>query len=170
MGRYRAARPTQADTDGAPELLRTFDARGDTSAWVRGIGNRNRTSSQSGAPLKAAAIRPAAELLVEQGAPTTLTLRAFGTEQLASLKAGWRALPGQRSGISWRYFLMLAGVPGVKADRMICRLVQEASGRPKPVLTPSSAGQAVKVAACRMSVPVITLDHAIWRWQSGRSR
>lgn len=64
---------------------------------------------------------------------------------------------------------MLAGVPGVKADRMICRFVQKASGKTKPAISPGIAGQAVEVAAQRLGVSATTLDHAIWRWQSGRA-
>lgn len=168
--RYREARPGLADTDGAIELLASFDLRGGVEHWVRDIGNHNRTSSKPDAPLKASVIRAAADLLIAEGVPTAVQLRELDENRSAALKAKWRALPGQRSGISWRYFLMLAGVPGVKADRMICRFVQSASGRSKPVVTPSVAGAAVEAAAERVGVPTITLDHAIWRWQSGPCR
>ncbi len=166
--RYRAARPGAAATDGPDELLSTFDERDGVDRWAQDIGNRNRTSTQPGAPLKASAIRGAASFIEGAGVATPAALRALGPEQLALLKAGWIRLPGQRSGISWRYFLMLAGVPGVKADRMICRFVQNASGKTKPAIAPGAAGQAVETAARRLDVSATTLDHAIWRWQSGR--
>lgn len=167
--RYRAARPGAADTDGPTELLATFDDSAGVDGWARDIGNRNRTSTQPGAPLKASAIKEAASLVERLGVSSPVMLRALVTEQLAEVKAGWLRVPGQRSGISWRYFLMLAGVPGVKADRMICRFVQNASGQAKPVVAPGAAGQAVEAAARRLNVSATTLDHAIWRWQSRRS-
>jgi hypothetical protein len=46
--------------------------------------------------------------------------------QAEQLKQAWLAVPGQRSGISWRYLLMLAGIPEVKPDRMIRRFVADA--------------------------------------------
>lgn len=169
LQRYRAARLGAADTDGPAELLGTFDERDGVDRWARDIGNNNRTSTQLGAPLKASAIREAASFLEGAGVATPVALRALGPEQLAAVKARWLRVPGQRSGISWRYFLMLAGVPGVKADRMICRFVQNASGQAKPVIAPGAAGQAVEAAARRLDVSATTLDHAMWRWQSRRS-
>ncbi|SDU81181.1 hypothetical protein SAMN04488544_0341 [Microlunatus sagamiharensis] len=167
--RYRAARPGAADTDGPKELLSTFDDAGDVDDWARDIGTRNRTSTKPGAPLKAAAIKTAASFLDEAGVSSPAQLRALDPEQLAEIKTGWLRLPAQRSGISWRYFLMLAGVPGVKADRMICRFVQDATGKPKPLIAPAAAARAIEGAALRLGVSATTLDHAIWRWQSGRA-
>ena len=164
--RYRAARPGAADTDGPAELLSTFDDSGVVDGWARDIGNRNRTSTQPGAPLKALAIKEAASVVERAGVSSPEALRALGPEQLAEVKAGWLRVSGQRSGISWRYFLMLAGVPGVKADRMICRFVQNATGKTKPAIAPGVAAQAVAGAALRLNVSATTLDHAIWRWQS----
>jgi hypothetical protein len=166
--RYRAARPGAADTDGPAELLATFDGLGGVDGWAGDIGNRNRTSTQPGAPLKASAIKEAASFLARAGVSSPVALRALGPEQLAEVKAGWLRVPGQRSGISWRYFLMLAGVPGVKADRMICRFVQNASGKTRPAIAPGVAAQVVEGAALRLDVAATTLDHAIWRWQSRR--
>ncbi|MGW0436770.1 hypothetical protein ACWDV4_30030 [Micromonospora sp. NPDC003197] len=40
----------------------------------------------------------------------------------------WLAVPGQGSGLSWNYLLMLIGCPGVRADRMDCRFVAAALG------------------------------------------
>lgn len=70
LQRYRAARPGAADTDGPAELRSTFDERGSVDRWVQDIGNRNRTSTQPGAPLKAVAIGEAA-LFLEQATITS---------------------------------------------------------------------------------------------------
>lgn len=168
VARYDSARPGLAATDGAYELAATFGERGGVDCWVRDIGNRHRTSSRPGAPLKAEVILEAATMLQAAAVQSTRDLRALGTERLAEVKAGWLALPGQHSGISWRYLLMLAGVPGVKADRMICRFVATATQQPYRTIRPPFAEQAVERAAALLDVAPNVLDHAIWRWQSGR--
>jgi hypothetical protein len=43
-------------------------------------------------------------------------IRAGHARQLEGI---WRTVPGQRSGISWQYLLMLAGVAEVKPDRTL---------------------------------------------------
>jgi hypothetical protein len=167
--RYRDTRPGMAGTDGLPELLATFEERGGVDAWAREIGTKHRTSTRAGAPLKAAAIHEAAASLLEAGVSTADDLRALDPAGLAEVKTRWLRISGQRSGISWRYFLMLAGVPGVKADRMICRFVRAATGLPPASVTPQLAGRAVEGAADLLGVSPSALDHTIWRWQSGRT-
>lgn len=100
LQRYSAARPGAADTDGPAELRSTFDERGSVDRWVQDIGNRNRTSTQPGAPLKAVAIGEAALFLEQATITSPAGLRALDSDQLAEIKAGWLRLPGQRSGIS----------------------------------------------------------------------
>lgn len=63
------------------------------------------------------------------------------------------------------YFLMLCGVPGVKADRMVVANVSKAVDRS---VTPAEASALVGALADRLSVGHIKLDHAIWRKESGR--
>jgi hypothetical protein len=79
--------------------------------------------------VKADAVQVAARLLAGQGIDTTgdlhAAIRAGHSRQLEGI---WRTVPGQRSGISWRYLLMLAGVAEVKPDRMIRRFVAAALG------------------------------------------
>lgn len=168
IARYESARPGLAATDGAYELRFTFEDRGGVDGWVRDIGNRHRTSTRPGAPLTAEVILEAATVLQHADVLSTQDLRALDGERLAEVKARWLALPGQRSGISWRYFLMLTGVPGVKADRMICRFAARAIQQPVRSVTPPFAEQAVERAAALLHVTPNLLDHAIWRWESGR--
>jgi hypothetical protein len=75
------------------------------------------------APYKTEAIHGAAQLLVAASVHNREDLLAalqIPTKHDA-LKRVWRDLPGQRSGLAWRYFLMNAGMPGIKAARMIMR-------------------------------------------------
>jgi hypothetical protein len=63
---------------------------------------------------------------------------------------------------------MLAQIPGVKADRMVIKYVTRAIGcRPGSVL-PERATGLVSRAAETNGWNVIHLDHAIWRFESGR--
>lgn len=65
------------------------------------------------------------------------------------------------------YFLMNLGVPGVKADVMVIRFVQAALGAKTSA---EEVGRLVTYAADELRADVIHLDHAIWRYESDRSR
>ena len=89
------------------------------------------------------------------------------------IKKLWCGVKGQSSGISWHYLLILAGVDDVKADRMVCRFVEEVVGR-RPVLH-EEAHQLVLAAhsVLRSEAPSLSLralDHAIWNAQRARGR
>ena len=106
-----------------------------------GIGNRRPTSTKPGAPLKAETIATLATVLPEHGVRTTSDLRTAATtrETLKAVERAWRATPDQRSGITWDYALMLAQIPGVKADRMVIRYVARAIGARPEKLSPERA-------------------------------
>jgi hypothetical protein len=59
-------------------------------------------------------------------------------------------------------------VTGVKPDRMIKRFVASAIGVSETALGDRKAAALVKAAAEANGWDVIALDHAIWRFQSGR--
>lgn len=124
--RYRDDREKHggdANTDGATDLIGSFELHGGPDAWASAIGNRRPTSTASGAPLKADAIHEIASSLAATDIETTDALRsAAAGGGLDELKSLWRSAPGQRSGITWEYALMLAGVPGVKARPHGCPL------------------------------------------------
>ncbi len=166
---YRRESGAEPSTDGVEELLTTFTGVGGTSIWASKIGNQHKTSTRAGAPLKAEAVWAAAQALKQLGVLTAEDLRGTSGEALERTKAAWLGVPGQRSGIAWRYVLMLAGVPGVKPDRMIRRFVAAALSVPLNKVTADVAGDAVTRAANILGVDVKALDHAIWRWQSGRT-
>jgi hypothetical protein len=129
-------------------------------------GNRQRTSSRSGI-LKADAVVQFAKALQKNGVDDFPDIRDADRAERA--KQAVRSIPGQGSGLSFDYFLMLAGDDSyVKPDRMICRFVAEAAGRPD--ISPYTARDAV-VAACSIlarEFPNLTprlLDHLIWSYQ-----
>ena len=172
VARYRSYRREQGgepDLDGVPELLATFNELGGPEGWAKEVGNRNRTSTRGGV-LKAEAIQDAARVLGADGVETTGALvdAAADEMRLDRLRRAWCAVPGQRSGITWHYMQMLAGIEGVKPDRMICRFVADALGLPRRAVTPAFALEIMTVAAKEMGMSPTNLDHAVWQWQRGR--
>lgn len=175
VSRYRAFREREgADglTDDLIQLAATFERVGGVKDWASTIGNRHRTSTRPVAPLKAQVIWSAATHLPEVGVRTASDLRSVAADASAaqSVKSYWTSLPGQRSGISWRYLNMLAGVPGVKPDRMIRRFVARSLGGVAHKMSAAQIADLVQTAADELGVGASDLDHAIWLFQSGRSR
>lgn len=173
IDRYRAYRRAQGgrpETDGAAELVATFDELGGPDGWAREIGNGNKTSTRRGAPLKAAAIHLSVLALAAEGISSAQLLRdaTTDTETAHRVRAAWLEVPGQRSGITWHYVQMLAGVPGVKPDRMIIRFVANALNIPTKKVTPHFALEAVERTAEEMGISPTALDHAIWQLQRRR--
>jgi hypothetical protein len=84
------------------------------------------------------------------------------------VEAAWRAVLGQRSGITWHYVQMLTGIPGVKPDRMICRFVADALGMPRRAVTTEFALRTLTAEAAEMGMSPTDLDHDVWQWQRGR--
>lgn len=146
---YRKQRGGDADTDGTDELATSITEVGGPDAWATQIGNRRPTSTQPGAPLKAEAILTLARVLPEHGVHSARHLRAAATkpDTLKGIERAWRATPGQRSGITWDYALMLAQIPGVKADRMVIRYVARAIGAPPEKLSAERAARFVTQVA-----------------------
>ena len=171
LDRYRAVRGEAAATDGTEELLETFDAAGGADQWATTIGNRKPASTRAGASLKATVIEQVARALTAVGVRTAEDLRdavadrGDGGERYARVKNAWTSVEAQSSGITWNYALMLIGIPGVKADRMVLKFVSDALGR---TVTATEAAALVSGAASSMGVDVIDLDHAMWRFASGR--
>ena len=164
---YRRDRGGDPSADGTAELLATFTEMDGPDGWAKKIGTRNRTSTRSGV-LKAEAIRDAATVLDGIGLTTAAAFRDADTARRKEAESSWRAVTGQRSGITWRYLLMLAGVPGVKPDRMICRFAEDTlEVRRRSVGTEFAYG-IVTAAAKEMGMSATALDHAVWRFQRGR--
>ena len=165
--RYRAYRTGEggvAESDDAGALLSVYAAIGGVEAFAETVGNHQRTSTRAGV-LKAQAVLDAANLLV--GLNTTSTSLLREASDLREVEAGWRALPGQRSGISWHYLLMLVGTQDIKADRMIRRFLFPLLGS---LPAPSDASRILASAAPSLGCDLRTLDHAMWSYQRSRAR
>lgn len=167
---FRANQGGDATQDGARELLATFEELGDASAWATQIGNRRPTSSTPGAPLKAQAIVDLASHLVELGITTTAELRDVAeTAALDVVRKAWVSVPGQRSGTTWIYVLMLSGVSGVIADRRVIDYVARVLEVPAGDITPMPATALIDDVAHRNGWNPIHTDYAIWRFATDRS-
>ena len=132
-------------------------------------GNRQRTSSRRGI-LKADAVVQFAKALQHAGVDDFADIQNAARVERACEAV--RSIAAQGSGLSFRYFLMLAGdKASVKPDRMLCRFVEEATGRPG---IPSRSACDAVVGAARVlaaEFPNLTprlLDHLIWSCQRAR--
>jgi hypothetical protein len=169
--RYRAYRAEQggaADTDGVAELLATFDELLGAQAWATQMGNRRPVSTAKDAPLRATAIADVALELSALGLLSVADIRQADDATLVAAEQAWRSVSGQRSGLTWNYTLILAGVAGVKADQMVIRYVVKALDALKDEVTGSTAARLVKEAAEVKGWDVSRLDHWIWLFESGR--
>jgi hypothetical protein len=130
--------------------------------------NRQRTSSRSGI-LKAEAVYRFASCLRANGVEYFQDVAAAMKDQ--AVERAIRTIPGQGSGLSLRYFLMLAGSDEfIKSDRMINRFVESILHRP---VSSTEADALLRESALRLRqrYPHMTprlLDHEAWRHQRDR--
>lgn len=170
---YRAYRRDQggdANTDGVRELIATFAELNGHEPWADRIGTRNRTSPSMGAPLKSYAIEAEGNALIGSGIVTVQQLRdaAKDPNELERVKTEWLKVPGQRSGVTWHYFLMLAGIQGIKPDRMILRFVAKSLDVELRTVTPKFCVELLRAVAPEVGMDTTDLDYAIWNYQRGR--
>lgn len=117
-------------------------------------------------PVKVDAVREVASRLVDHGIDTAADVRSRAERAPGELKRLFTGTSGVGKA-TYRYFLMLLGVPGVKADTMVVRFLTNAIGRD---VSQSEAERFVTEAASQLEVGATELDHAIWRYQSGMAR
>ena len=170
IARYSAARVEQeADAQlDTPEVLLAFiESCGSADAFAEVVNNRQRTSPRSGI-LKAEAVQRAAAVLASYGVTTPEQVRVLDSETMSAIEADWRTIPGQGSGLSWEYFLMLCGIGGVKADRHIRRFVAEALRVAEAQVTAGDARALVIAASDELGISWRVADYAIWNEMSSR--
>lgn len=118
-------------------------------------------------PTKAAAVYGAACTLVAAGLDSAEDVRVRNAEAPKELH---RLITRERGvgDAAATYFLMLLGVAGVKADVMIQRFVARAVGEDR--VEPSRSQTLLARAAAELDADLLTLDHALWSYESQRSR
>jgi hypothetical protein len=136
--------------------------------------NSQRTSSTNGI-LKADAVHRFAKALVDGGVNQFDDLGEC--EKLRAAEIEVKRIPGQKSGITFTYFLMLAGDEGfVKGDTHVRRFVNDALGLDWTNLLPvKQAIELVSAAAAELKrecseITTAKLDYAIWNYQRTRTK
>jgi hypothetical protein len=127
--------------------------------------NRQRTSTRNGI-LKADAVYRVSKLLHYFQVEYLQDVQKILADPL--FEAAYKAIPGQTSGISLRYFYMLVGSEDfIKPDRMIARFLEAATHR--TMTTPQMHDILTGVVKLlSKDYPELTprrLDHMIWRYQ-----
>lgn len=167
--RYRAIGsdyPAIADQRGVADLLNDlnlYDSYDDVAVEL--FGNKQRTSAVNGV-LKAEAVQRFATVLNAHGVNYFQDVsRAMNNN---ALQNDIIKIPGQRSGVSWSYFLMLSGSDNhIKPDRMILRFVDRATG--KRITVPEAQPLFEKtIKVINVQFPDLTLrelDYEIWKYE-----
>lgn len=157
--------PPRSRQDAVSDLLARMRALGDDMFAEDVFRHRGKTSPRNGI-LKATAVRKFAEVLAEHAVEQLQDVRRV--QRNDGLERAIKQIPGQRSGISLKYFLMEAGSDDlVKPDRMIQRYLQKALNRTvktwecEPLLSAA-------VAQLKSEYPHLTprfLDGRIWAYE-----
>jgi hypothetical protein len=147
-------------------LIAEIDALS-VDGWARMFGNRQISPGRPDSALygasKAATVRQAALVLRNHGVNEA---RQIDVVKGKAAKMALRSVPGIGFATA-NYFLMLLAVPGVKPDRMVHRFLRDARGH---AFADRDAAWATENAAMKLGVEPHELDHAIWRFESARSR
>ena len=133
------------------------------------FGNRHRTSTRNGI-LKAEAVVNFCRVLNDYGAQYMDQARALIHDK--GFDRSIREIPGQRSGTSLKYFYMLLGEESlIKPDRMILGFLNTVlQKRVTAMEAQELLTQTVDVLRDRYPLLTVrSLDHAIWKHQSGRT-
>jgi hypothetical protein len=149
------------------DFVQKIEAAGVEQFVGKVLCNRQRTSTRSGI-LKAEAVLLFGKALQRGGVEYLQDVPRAAKVGLA--EAGVLRIPGQHSGLSWRYFLMLTGFEDlVKPDRMILGFLSRCLGRTAGADEAQELLRAV-CAELRPDYPHLTprlLDNRVWAYQRG---
>ena len=130
--------------------------------------NHQRTSSKNGI-LKAEAVYKFAKVLSDNGIQTISDIRSASPQTISNIETEIKKIKGQKSGISFSYFLMLSGDDNhMKIDRWLLRFVGEALGINRFRDIAQAYADLVAVSGeLKQIYPALTprlLDHTIWSY------
>lgn len=144
------------------DFICILDAVGVNNSATTIYQNHQRTSSRNGI-LKAEAVYRFAKILQENGIESFADLNS--ASDLSFIGNCVKQIPGQKSGLSWQYFLMLAGDDSLaKPDRHVIRFIEKHLGF-KPTITEAQQLLTDVVSILSSTYPNITvrlLDYTIW--------
>lgn len=130
--------------------------------------NKQKTSTKNGI-LKADAVKCFATVLQSNGIQTLSDIRTASPATISAIETGIKAIPGQKSGISFSYFLMLSGDDNhMKIDRWLLRFVGDALGESN-YLNVSQAYADLLIVCSELKKIYLDLtprllDHTIWSY------
>lgn len=156
---------TQSDSYRINDLLSAISAQEDKGASII-FKNAQRTSSRNGI-LKSEAVFEYATVLKNNGIQTLSDIRSASPSSIDEIEGQIKRIKGQKSGISFSYFLMLSGNDShMKIDRWLLRFVEGATGRKYTV---SAAYNDLKEVCKELqkeytSITPRLLDHIIWSY------
>jgi hypothetical protein len=157
--------PRKDEQESITAFYQKIEKIGAESMATKVFCNRQRTSTRSGI-LKADAVQRFARVLLEHKVEYFQDISRAADDE--SLEKSILSIPGQGSGVSLRYFWMLAGSDEfIKPDRMVLRFLESALSRPVSV----HEAQNLLSGACdllKKDHPNLTprlLDHEVWKHQ-----
>ncbi|WP_070380571.1 heme peroxidase [Rhodococcus sp. WMMA185] len=167
---YRQARLDRPITDGARDLLRTFEEVGSSDQWAGKVGSYKRRYSATGVQIEARHIQQAAERLHQLRIDNIDDLLDAARDEAAmeQIHNAWIDVCGENSDVTWTHFLMLAGIPGVRPTRVAEVFVSGALGISEAT-DPRRAEELLEATAAELSVDPDQLGCAISRWLSANS-
>ena len=123
------------------------------------------SNHQASGRLKGVVVREVAQRLSAAGLDTRTDLVEPDDPGYDEQKQAWVGVHGL-GGVTWSYFRLLAGCDAVKPDIMVTRWVADALGHER--VSASDGAKALEDLAERLNERRRVVDHAVWRWQSGR--
>ena len=157
--------PDPTDQLSVSEFLKMYAEYGIDGMMEQVYRNRQRTSTRNGI-VKSEAVFRFSKVLADCGVEYLQDIyKVLGNKEF---EAEITKIPGQRSGISLRYFYMLVGSEDfIKPDRMINRFVYRATGKSFGIEeTTELLKETCKVLAKEYpGLTPRTLDNVIWQYQ-----
>ncbi|MDL1956049.1 MAG: hypothetical protein LWW95_03210 [Candidatus Desulfofervidus auxilii] len=150
------------------DFIKIYEKIGITNMAEKVYCNRQRTSTKNGI-LKSEAVLRFSKVLNKY--KVQYLQDVYKIVENRKFEQEIKQIPGQRSGISLRYFYMLAGKDNfIKPDRMIIRFVESCLRRPVNVDEVSLLiKDTCKILQKRFpSLTPRLLDHEIWKYQRKR--
>nr|WP_202026584.1 heme peroxidase [Rhodococcus sp. MS16] len=167
---YRQARESLPVTDGARELLRTFEEAGSSDQWAGKIGSYKRRYTATGVPIEARHIQQVAERLhhLHINSVEDLLAAADSDHSLDAVRQAWTEACGDDAEVTWAHLLMLAGIPHTDLGTAADTFISTTLGTTEPL---TDAAEILAATAEQLGVDSDRLDYAIRRWLSihGRS-
>lgn len=167
---YNAERDCKGDTHTISQFIDNITSAGIENSADIIFKNHQRTSPRNGI-LKADAVIRFARILQKYGIETLADMAAKGLSVRAEQEI--LQIPGQKSGLSLRYFYMLSGDDSqAKPDRHVLRFLKEHTGRDFSIQQAQDALINV-VGVLKEKYPHMTvrlLDYSIWDYMAHREK